>query len=110
MLNFRHSYHGHGVPEEANDEHERNNDGISSTFTTRSGPSGNALGTTHSVQFNNFQIETKDTEAMNVELDTVRSEGEVVCDDIEVSGEKVEATPRPSGSGRPGKRRDFAEE
>ncbi|KAH9847888.1 hypothetical protein C2E23DRAFT_473697 [Lenzites betulinus] len=109
MLNFRNSIRGRGLPEEAsqNQQVRYGNDDTNGSFSTGSGVSGGALDTTNSVHFNNFNPDTKTTEAMNLELDLVPVEGEVASDDIE-SGDQIEVTSRTSATEGSSKPRDFA--
>ncbi|KAJ8463876.1 hypothetical protein ONZ51_g9962 [Trametes cubensis] len=82
MLNFRNTHHGRGVPEEASlNQNARGSAGRSGTYTTRSGLSGGA-DSSHSVQFN-VHPDAKSGGAMNIELDMVRSQGDMTYDDVD---------------------------
>ncbi|KAH9889812.1 hypothetical protein C8Q73DRAFT_705575 [Cubamyces lactineus] len=84
MLNFRNTHHGRGVPEEASlNQNARGSAGRTGTYTTRSGLSGGA-DSSHSVQFN-VHADAKSGGAMNIELDMVRSQGDMAYDDVDVS-------------------------
>ncbi|KAI0763620.1 hypothetical protein BD413DRAFT_206954 [Trametes elegans] len=85
MLNFRNTHHGRGVPEEASMNRHARGRGLSGTFTSRSGASRGTAGqvdTSHSVHFN-VHADAKTTEAMNIELDMVRSR-DLVDDDADM--------------------------
>ncbi|KAI0352617.1 hypothetical protein OH77DRAFT_1428330 [Trametes cingulata] len=83
MLNFRHTHRGRGVPEESSiNQHARGSSGRTGTYTSRSA-SGGPVETSHSVQFN-VHADAKNAEPMNIELDMVRSQGEVPFDASEI--------------------------
>ncbi|KAI8986192.1 hypothetical protein BD414DRAFT_536935 [Trametes punicea] len=108
MLNFRRTHHGRGVPEEASlNQRARVTGGrTGGTFITRSGFSGaGAADTSRSVQFN-VHADTKSAGPMNIELDMVRSEGDVGFDDV--NSDDTKRTRRESAlSGGPSKPQDF---
>ncbi|KAI0632001.1 hypothetical protein C8Q77DRAFT_1158683 [Trametes polyzona] len=100
MLNFRNSHRGRGVPEEASqNQHARDSDGRSGTFTSRSGFTGEEhIDTSANIHFN-VHADSKNAPEpvpVNIELDMIQAAPGVSADSDVGGAEKAEATGGPS--------------